>query len=56
MITYKKALEIILKNIKPIKQVESVGIEKCILRVLSKDYKANSNSPAFDKSSMDGII
>ena len=56
MISYKKAQEIINKNINQVEKSELINLEECISRVLSKDYKAKKNSPEFDKSSMDGVV
>jgi len=54
LLSYEKALEIVIKNSSEIDS-ESVDLTDSLGRVLSEDIFSNSDSPAFDRSAMDGF-
>jgi len=54
LISRKKALEIILRTVKPIERTEKVPIEEAVGRVLANDITAKRNVPPFDRAAMDG--
>src|SRR5574340_284000 len=53
MISVKSAVEVILKEIKPL-GVESLGIMSAMGRVLGEDIAAARNNPPWNNSAMDG--
>ncbi len=54
LISREKALETILKTVKPIERTEEISIEKAGGRVLAEDIKAKRDVPPFDRAAMDG--
>lgn len=55
MISVRKAREIILKNIIPLKKSELIKIESALGRVCASDVKSRENIPPFNNSAMDGF-
>jgi len=53
MISYREALEIVLRNAKPISK-EEVRIQDAVNRYIIKDIRAPFDIPRFDNSAMDG--
>lgn len=53
MITWKKALDLILKNT-PVLKEEKTDITKATGRILAEDIRSDINMPPFDKSAVDG--
>ena len=53
MISVESALEVILKEIKPL-GLESVDIASALGRVVGEDIAARWPNPPFDNSAMDG--
>ena len=56
MITFKKACNLIEKNVLKTKIEETKEIENSYLRVISKDYISNHNLPFTNLSAMDGLV
>ena len=56
MITFKKACNLIKKNVLKTKIEEIVDIESSYLRVISKDYISNHDLPFTNLSAMDGLV
>lgn len=56
MITFKKACNLIEKNVLKTKIEETREIENSYLRVISKDYISNYNLPFANLSAMDGLV
>jgi len=54
-ISYSQALELCLKNAKPINTTENIFINKALNRILAKDIIAKRDAPAFTNSAMDGF-
>ena len=54
LISRRKALETILKNVRPIERKERIPIEKAGGRVLAEDITAKRDVPPFDRAAMDG--
>ena len=54
LISREKALETILKTVKPIERTEKISIENAGGRVLAEDIKAKRDVPPFDRAAMDG--
>jgi len=54
LISREKALEIILRTVKPIERTEKVPIEEAVGRVLANDITAKRDVPPFDRAAMDG--
>ena len=50
----EKAKKIILNNIKPVRETETVKIDNALGRVISEDIKPSKNIPKFDESMRDG--
>lgn len=55
MISVDKAKSIILKNISPLKEIETTSLSSCLGRVSALDIKAKENIPPFNNSAMDGF-
>ena len=56
MISFKKACEIIKKNIKVSKKEELIKIEEACSRIVSRDYYSKFDMPFNNLSAMDGIV
>ena len=56
MISFKKACEIIKKNIKVSKNEELIKIEEACSRIVSRDYYSKFDMPFNNLSAMDGIV
>lgn len=49
-----EAINQLLNSVKPLTQVETVGLELCLDRILAADITAPINVPGYDNSAMDG--
>lgn len=56
MISFKEACNHIKRNIRTTKIEQSIEIEKCCERIISKDYHSNYSMPFTNLSAMDGIV
>lgn len=54
LISFEKALEIILNSVKKIEEVETIPIETSVGRVLAEDVIAEINIPPFSRAAEDG--
>ncbi|MDP2728934.1 MAG: molybdopterin-binding protein [Dehalococcoidales bacterium] len=54
LLSYEEAKKIVEANIKPVKRVETVGIDEAVGRVLAKDLIATLSTPPFNRAAMDG--
>lgn len=55
MISVVHARKIILKNILPLKDTETIKVDSCLERVSALDIMARENIPPFNNSAMDGF-
>jgi molybdopterin molybdotransferase len=54
MISLEQALEQLLKSVRPVEGVETIGIDSAVGRFVAEDVSALSALPPFDNSAMDG--
>ena len=54
-ISFSEALELCLKNVKPIHTTENIFINEALNRVLAEDIIAKRDAPVFTNSAMDGF-
>ena len=54
-ISFSDALELCLKNVKPINTTENIFINEALNRVLAEDIIAKRDAPVFTNSAMDGF-
>lgn len=54
LISFERALEIVLAEARPIARVERVALDDALDRVAAADVRASGDVPPFDRSAMDG--